>query len=743
MEDRKIDLVSVEGVVEDIIYQSRETGYTVCVIDLDNEPVTLVGTMPALSLGEAVRAMGQWTTHPTYGKQFKVAYFEKAMPLDESAMLRYLASRAIRGVGPKLAARIVSLFHEESFDIIENHPEMLSEVRGITLKKAMEISESFKEQFGVRNIMMFFSGFFGEATSVRIYKRWGNAAVDIVRQNPYLLCDEIYGIGFERADAMAQTLGLENDSFPRIRAGLRYVLKYNAAANGHTFLPLEKLVEAGANLLELPAEQVRETALSLCRECDLMCHEEAERAVYLPEYFHAEADSASKLTLLSNINLFGSIEGTEELIRETEREQGITYAPAQLAAIRCVITKSVTVLTGGPGTGKTTIIKAIVNIFRRVGMEIALAAPTGRAAKRMSQSTGEEAKTVHRLLEMEYSPEETVRFVKNEKNLLPYDVILIDELSMVDILLFSALLKAVKPGARLVLIGDSDQLPSVGAGQVLADTIESGCFPVCRLDQIFRQSGGSAIIQNAHRINRGEYPVSSGKDGDFFLMQRFTPASVAQTIVELCTSRLPRTYGAQVAQEIQVISCTRRGEIGTVNLNLLLQSALNPPAPGKNEKAFREIIFREEDKVMQIRNNYDLEWTLREDENQCGFGVFNGDIGKILAVDSENERITVDYDGKLVRYSFDELDEIEHAFAVTVHKSQGSEYPIVIFPVLNPPSMLATRNLLYTGVTRAQKMAILVGDQATVCRMVDHKETSRRYTGLLDMYRVFQQKSNP
>ena len=739
--DSKKELLQIEGSVEDIIYQSRETGYTVCVIDLDNEPVTLVGTLPALTLGETVRAMGNWVNHPTYGKQFKVTYFEKEMPVDENAMLRYLSSRAVRGIGPKLAARIVNTFHAETFDVIENHPEMLSEVKGITFKKAQDISADFKEQFGVRNVMMFFSGFFGEAVSVRIYKRWGSAAIDLARDNPYILCDEIYGVGFERADAMAKALGLENDSFHRVRAGIRYILRFNASANGHTFLPREKLIAASARLLEIEEEKVREVLEKLTESVDLFAVEShPDTPVYLPEYFRAESESASKLNLLSKISLYGTIAGAEDLMRETEREQGIRYAPAQREAIRAIIDHPVTVLTGGPGTGKTTIIKAAVNIFRRVGMKVALAAPTGRAAKRMSESTGEDAKTVHRLLEMEYSPEETVKFNRCESNPLDFDVILIDELSMVDILLFSSLLKAVKPGARLVLIGDADQLPSVGPGQVLADTIECGCFPVCRLNEIFRQAGGSDIIENAHRINRGEYPVSSQKEGDFFLVKRNSPAAVARTVLELCRDRLPNTYGESVREGIQVISCTRKGEIGTANLNRLLQESLNPPSPEKKELRRREIVLREGDKVMQIRNNYDLEWTMENDRDQTGFGVFNGDIGFILEVDPEEESVLVSFDGKAVTYNADELDEIEHAFAVTVHKSQGSEYPVVIFPVLNPPPMLATRNLLYTGVTRARRMVILVGDQASVARMVDHKDSSRRYTGLCDFYRVFQEK---
>lgn len=737
----KNDLLTIEGEIEDIVYQNDENGYTVCSIEWEREPVTLVGILPALMVGDAVRAMGEWVNHPTYGKQFKVHYFEKSQPTDERSMLRYLSSRAIRGVGPKLAARIVERFGDSAFDVMENNPDLLSDISGISPRKAREISASFREQFGVRNIMMFFGGFFGATTSLRIYKRWGNAAVDIVKKNPYLLCDEIYGIGFERADSMASGFGIAKDSEERIRAGIHYLLHFNASSNGHTYLPKEKIVSAAAKLLEVPEERVSEVLSSLTRNADLILnHTTADKAVYLPEYFQAETFSASRLVELSRINLFGSVSDLEHLITRTELREGISYDPAQKKAIRSAVENPVTVLTGGPGTGKTTIVKAIMSIFSEVGMKIALAAPTGRAAKRMSLSCGAEAKTVHRLLEMEYSPDGKAKFIRNESNPLSVDGIILDEVSMVDTPLFAALLKAVRPGTRLVLIGDSDQLPSVGAGEVLRDTIASGVFPVCRLERIFRQSEESAIVENAHRINRGEIPIPSGKKGDFFLVQRNSIASAAATVVSLCKDRLPNTYGAEIQDGIQVLSCTRKGELGTQRLNAMLQSALNPPEKGKAEKQIRDVIFREGDRVMQIRNNYDASWFDPEDDSISGMGVFNGDIGKIVSVNHTEELITVDFDGKWVEYPFDELNEIEHAFAVTVHKSQGSEYPVVILPVFNPPPMLATRNLLYTGVTRAKKMVILVGDEASIQRMVQNDYKALRYTGLSAMYQTFREK---
>ncbi len=733
------ELLTLEGEVEDVIYQNDESGYTVCVIGVDDEPVTVVGTMPGILVGDQIRVMGAWTSHPSYGKQFKATCLEKSLPVDEKAMLRYLSSRAVKGVGPTLAKRIMERFGEAAFDVIENNPDLLADVQGISVRKAREISAAFKEQFGVRRIMMYFGGYFGSSTTMRIFKKWGTRAIDVAEKDPYVLCDEIYGIGFERADAMAQAMGFEKNSHGRLRAGLRYVLRYNAAANGHCYLPQAKLVAAASSLMGVDTADVEDRLSVLCREGELIRARGTDTPVYLPEYFKAEISCATKLCELNRINLFGSVEDAEKLIADTEKREGIQYAPAQREAIRSALSHSVTLITGGPGTGKTTIVKAIVSIFEMVGMKIALAAPTGRAAKRLGESTGESARTIHRLLENEYTGDDTTRFVRNERNPLDEDVIIVDETSMMDILLFSSLLAAVRPGSRIVLIGDSDQLPSVGAGEVLRDTIRSGVFPVCRLEVIFRQSGGSDIVINAHRINRGEYPASSDKSGDFFLMTRASLSAAVDTVVSLCRDRLPKKYGQKALDGIQVLSCTRKGELGTIRLNALLQASLNPPAPDKDEKAVRDVIFRVGDKVMQIRNDYDLEW---ESVNSAlrGNGVFNGDIGRVEAVDHTAETVTVLYDDHRVNYLFEELDEIEHAFAVTVHKSQGSEYPIVVFPLFNPPPMLATRNLLYTGVTRAKDLAILVGDAASVRRMVDNDKVAERYTGLCEAYRLLRDK---
>lgn len=733
------EVLTLEGEVEDLIYQNDENGYTVCVIAVGDEPVTVVGTMPGVFVGDVVRVMGSWTSHPTYGRQFKAVSMEKSLPVDEKAMLRYLSSRAVRGVGPKLAQRIMDRFGEAAFDVIENNPDLLADVQGISVKKAREISAAFKEQFGVRKVMMYFGGYFGSATTMRIYKKWGVRSVEVVEKDPYILCDEVYGIGFERADAMAQAMGFEKTAPRRVRAGLRYVLKFNAAANGHCYLPREKLIAAASALLEVEPAAAEERLSALCAEGDLIQSRGEDKPVYLPEYFRAEISCATKLCELNRINLYGSVEGADLLISQTEEREDIRYAPAQRTAIQCALSHSVTLITGGPGTGKTTIVKAIVSLFDRVGMKVALAAPTGRAAKRLGESTGASARTIHRLLEIEYTGDDKMKFIRNERNPLEEDVVIVDETSMMDVLLFASLLAAIRPGARLILIGDSDQLPSVGAGEVLRDTIASGVFPVCRLEQIYRQSGNSDIVENAHRVNRGEYPVSSERDGDFFLVSRQTLASTVETVISLCRDRLPKKYGPDAVDGIQVLSCTRKGELGTARLNVLLQGALNPPAPDKKEKALRDVIFREGDKVMQIRNDYELEWESTETPGAFGNGVFNGDIGRITRIDPMEETVTVRFDDHRVKYLFEELDEIEHAFAVTVHKSQGSEYPIVIFPLFNPPPMLATRNLLYTGITRAKHLAILVGDVASFRRMVDNDRIAERYTGLAGAYRTLKE----
>ncbi len=726
------EYLTLEGAVEEIIYQNADNGYTVCVVDCGDEPVTAVGILPMLSEGEYIRALGNWTKHPTYGKQFKCVYFEKEMPSDVQAMHKYLAAGTIRGIGEKTASRLIARFGADTFDVIENYPDMLTDIKGISPTKARQISQAFREQFGMRDVMLFFQPYFSPTIAGRIYKRFGAAAVDTVQKNPYVLSDEITGIGFEKADKLAQGIGIAADDPNRICAGILYVLKFNADTNGHVYLPLQKLTDASTSLLGVPPEAVSDCIQSLAsRDRVVLIQTQAHTAVYLTSLYFAEKNAASKLITLSKIRMGYEAVTTDSLIREVETRRGISYVDEQKAAILSTLKNAVTILTGGPGTGKTTIIRAVVTLFDHLGLNYALAAPTGRAAKRMSESTGEEAKTIHRLLEINFSEGEDMTFVRNEHNLLTQDVIIIDEASMMDIFLFSALLKAIKPGARLMLIGDGDQLPSVGAGNVLSDLIASGVFPVTRLNKIFRQAQESLIIQNAHRINEGIYPDLDCKNSDFFFLPRESAEQTANTVVSLCRDRLPATYGDDIIHSIQIIAPSRKGEAGTRQLNALLQAALNPPDRKKAERKSRDIIFRVGDRVMQIRNNYDIFWTYAQDKNTCGgTGVFNGDIGTILSMDFEEETMDIDFDGRLIQYPFELLEDIEHAYAVTVHKSQGSEYPVVILPVTDDFPFLTTRNLLYTAVTRAQKMVILVGKRQAVQNMVDNNRHHFRYSGL-------------
>ena len=723
-------LIRLGGVIETIIYSNEENGYTVCDIESEaGDMVTVTGIMPYLSEGDALVMFGRWVHSPKYGRQFKVEQYERSMPADETSILRYLASRAVKGIGPKIAQRIVEEFGVDSFDVIENHPEWLaSQIKGMSLKAAMAASEDFKEKSGMRSAMIFFRDYFGAAMTVKIYKRWGGSAVDVAKKNPYRLCEEIEGIGFERADLMARGLGIAPDSPERIKSGVRYLLKSNAAQNGHTCLPEDKLVAAAAAMLGCDENACRDAVARLVTEQRIVS-EKSGGFVYVYDMaaYECERYIATKLSLLDRLCPKVDIGDVYRFIEKEEKRNGMTYAAMQRKAIVDALDSGVFVLTGGPGTGKTTIVKALIDIFDSMGLKVALAAPTGRAAKRMSEATGMEAKTVHRMLEMEYGEDETASFRRNEQELLDENVIIIDEASMLDSWLTSSLLKAVKPGARILFIGDADQLPSVGAGNVLHDIIESGRFATVRLNEIFRQAGESLIVTNAHAINGGRMPELKIKNNDFFFLPRVSDREIASTVVDLWNNRLPRSYGEQIRENIQVISPSRRGESGTENLNVMLQNALNPPSPDKTEYVFREKTFRVEDRVMQIRNNYELEW---EREDSRGVGVFNGDIGVIKAINKSNSCMEISFDERHVVYDFSLLEDIEHAYAITVHKSQGSEYPVVIIPAFSAPIMLLTRNLLYTAVTRAQKMVIIVGREDIVGTMVDNNRTAMRYTGL-------------
>ncbi len=735
MEDvKKTDgLEKLTGSVESVIYANEENGYTILDFGTEeNELITLVGTIPYVSEGDELTVFGKWVHNPKYGRQFLVEQFEKRLPSDSAAILRYLSSGAVKGIGPKKAQKLVDLFGEDTFDVIENHPDWMTQIPGISHRMAEEISEEFSRQAGIRSAMMFFRDFFGAALTVRIYKAWGNAAVDRAKQNPYRLCEEIEGIGFEKADAMAEKIGFDRMGEERIKSGVLYVLTYNAALNGHTCLPRERLIEASATLLGVQPTQVEAAIAVLLKEQRLRrVHVRTEKGerdyLFDRASYECERTIADKLVILDRACIKIENRDIEHFITREERAGGIAYARLQKEAIASALENGIMILTGGPGTGKTTVVRALMRIFASMDLRVALAAPTGRAAKRLSEATSAEAKTVHRLLEMNYADGSKAQFARNERDLLDEEVIIVDESSMMDSALMAALLKAIKPGARLILIGDADQLPSVGAGNVLRDLIASGRFATVALNEVFRQAQNSLIVTNAHAIDRGEMPRLDVKNNDFFFLPRQGDREIALTVADLCHTRLPRTYGAQIVGNIQVISPSRKGEAGTENLNRLLQQTLNPPRPGKREHHVRDLTLREGDRVMQIRNNYDLMWE-RGEENGCG--VFNGDIGIIESISQKDHSVEVVFDDRHVTYDFTALDELELAYAVTVHKSQGSEYPVVILPLYSAPPMLLTRNLLYTAVTRAQKMVILVGREDIAAQMVNNNRQSMRYTGL-------------
>ena len=727
-------LTQLKGTVEHIIYCNEDNGYTVMDVGLEDDVITACGIMPYVSDGDSLILWGNWVHNPKYGRQFKVEQYERDMPADSAAILRYLSSRTIKGIGPRLAERIVSAFGDETLDVMENHPEWLSDVPGISRRKAEEIAEDFKAKAGIRSAMMFFRDYFGAAMTVRIYKQWGSGAVDMAKKNPYRLCDEVEGIGFERADQMAMALGLDPQGEDRIMSGVKYLLTTNAAQNGHLCLPREKLTEAAVRLLHTDTERVT-AAIDAQLDSGRLIYRRfgGQELIYDAVMDQQEKYIADKLILLDKLCPAVDAGDVNRFIQREEREQGMTYAAEQKRAICDALAHGVMVLTGGPGTGKTTVVHALLHIFRSMDMSVALCAPTGRAAKRLSESTATEAKTIHRLLEMEFDEGGGHgHFRRNEQDLLDESVIIVDEASMVDNSLLCSLCKAIKPGARLILIGDADQLPSVGAGRVLNDIIDSGRFATVRLTEIFRQARESLIVTNAHAINEGTYPNLGVKNNDFFYLYRRTDREIAETVVELCKTRLPRTYGKATEGGIQIITPSRKGEAGTENLNRLLQFSLNPPEKGRRELKFREITFRVGDRVMQTKNNYDIEWESGDGLDQnVGSGVFNGDIGTIVFIDTAEREMVVRFDDKEATYSGDMLDELEHAWAVTVHKSQGSEYPFVIVPMYAAPPLLLTRNLLYTAVTRARRMVILVGREDIVRTMVDNNRQSMRYTGLI------------
>ena len=724
----------ITGYVEHIIFRNPENGYTVLNLACEGEEIPCTGIFSVINEGETIEAAGEYVSHPTYGDQFHVESFESREPEDLISIERYLGSGAVKGVGPKLAARIVKMFGTDTFRIIEEEPERLAEVKGISERMAANISAQVEEKQEMRQAMIFLQKYgISMSLSVKIYQTYGSDLYRIMQENPYQLADDITGVGFRSADEIARRAGIRADSDFRLRSGILYALN-QAAQEGHTCLPKEELTAKACEILEVFPEDIEKHYMDLAVERKIVRREsEGTEFIYSAQYYYLEADTAAMLRAL---NQSYEVSGEEVLlrIRAVEKLSGIELDEMQRQAVTSAAASGVSVITGGPGTGKTTAINAIIGYFESEGMDILLAAPTGRAAKRMSETTGYEAKTIHRMLEMNGgAEEENAGFERNEKNPLDTDVIIVDEMSMVDISLMHALLKAVVYGTRLVLVGDADQLPSVGPGCVLKDIIDSGVFPVVRLTRIFRQASQSDIVVNAHKINRGEQVSLDNKSRDFFFLKRYDANRIISVCIELVSRRLPNYVGAEPC-EIQVLTPMRKGLLGVERLNEILQQYLNPPSPEKAEKEHGSVRFREGDKVMQTKNNYQIEWTvygLNRIPVEEGTGIFNGDTGIVREIDAFSETMTVEYEeGKTVEYPFRQLDELELAYAVTVHKSQGSEYPAVVIPILSGPRMLMNRNLLYTAVTRARKCVVIVGDDSFFRKMIENAEEKKRYTGL-------------
>ena len=722
-----MELNRVEGTVSAIIYQNEENGYTILRMDRKEEEITVVGSMPGVAPGEYLTVQGRWVRHATYGQQFKAEVVERRLPQGLKEVYHYLASGAVKGIGKATARLLIEEFGEEALTIIEEHPEQLARIRGISPKRAKAISEVFCRQMGMRRLMEFLTAHaLPLELAMPLRRAYGDDALDILKANPYLLVGDEFGVDFSKADGLALALGVEAEDAQRLEAGLLFELSHNLN-NGHTFLPRRKLVDATGQLLESSGDLLEECLDGLAVRGGVVCdHVAGQDAVYLPALYDAETFIAGRIGEMAREELTPP-ERLDKVIGMIQREQGLTYAPQQREAVEMAARCQVMLLTGGPGTGKTTCLKGVLSLFEAMGLETALAAPTGRAAKRLGELCGAEASTIHRLLEMGFDPR-TGRpvFAHDAYDPLPVDAVIVDETSMVDVPLMAALLDGIRGDCRLVLVGDPDQLPSVGPGNLFSDLIRSGAVPTVRLTEIFRQAAQSAIVRNAHMVNRGEMPDLRQKDNDFFFLARRDSRSVLDTVVDLCRRRLPERLGIPNDQ-IQVLSPTRRRGTGTGALNQALQQALNPSLEGKGERRFGDWIFRAGDRVMQVKNNYDILW--REDGGtRSGMGMFNGDIGVIRSI--EGDTITVDFDGKVVEYSPDMLGELEPAFAVTVHKAQGSEYRAVILAALEGAPMLLTRGVLYTAITRARTLFIVVGDDQAVAHMVANDRQTRRYSGL-------------
>ena len=720
----------IRGTVQTVVYQNPENGYAVLRVNTeDGQQITVVGTVPMTVPGERLIVTGKWGYHASHGRQFEAEFLERLMPETGNEIFAYLASGAVKGIGEKTAEKILQLFGARALEVLESDPEQLAQIPGISRRKAHEIGESFRRQAGVRRLIEFLTLHrLPPELAVRLFRVYGDLAEDALRDDPYLLTEPYFGADFAAVDAFALELDVEADDERRVEAGILFELSYNLT-NGHTFIPEKKLVPATAALLNLDSETIEDGIIRLDEQERMIRSSVAGlTACYLPEFYEAEQYIAARLLKMADMRIEPPSR-PEQMLRDIQARRAIDYAESQLQAIRDAATHQLLLVTGGPGTGKTTVMTGILDLLDAMGFKTQLAAPTGRAAKRLSEVTGREATTIHRLLEAQLDQETgAMTFFHDEDEPLKCDAMIIDETSMVDLQLMMSLLKGLKPRCRLILVGDPDQLPSVGAGNVFSDIIRSGMAKTVRLTEIFRQARESLIVMNAHAVNRGELPVLTVKDKDFFFMKRRSGKSVVQTIAELCATRLPKNMGIP-ASEIQVLSPTRRHETGTVELNKALQAVLNPPAPGKREKQLGDFSYREGDRVMQIRNNYDIIWK-RTDGLGAGTGVFNGDIGTITKIDFAAETITVVFDDRETSYGFDMLRELEPAYAMTVHKSQGSEYRAVILAAWSGSQLLLTRSILYTAITRARELFIIVGNEEVIAAMTRNDRQQRRYSGL-------------
>ena len=723
---------TIAGTISHVVFHNEENGYTVLrLVTSDGEAVTVVGTIPCAAPGEDLVVTGRWVSHPVHGDQVEARQVERHMPTTENEILCYLASGIIKGVGPATADRMVQRFGESTLRVLEEEPELLTKIKGITPRRAKEIGESYRYQTGMRRLLEFLSlNDLPLSLALRLYRRYGGEALEAVRENPYLLVDELYGVDFAVMDEIALSMGMAGDSRRRIEASVLFELTYNLG-NGHVFLPRDKLIAAASQLIDCPPETVEVSLDDLIGRGAVRCQRVARvEACYLRRLYEAETGVTEKLgRMLACQADRPDYVRVDAILEQIEAGQGITYAPAQRRAVELAARQGVVLLTGGPGTGKTTSVRGIVAMLDRIGCKILLMAPTGRAAKRLGELCAREAQTIHRALGMTWR-EETgeVTFQKNEKDPLEAEAVIVDEMSMVDLPLLHALLSAVKDDCRLVMVGDPDQLPSVGPGNVFGDLIRSGRVETVRLTEIFRQAQASAIIRSAHAVNQGQLPPLRNSAGsDFFFMRRRDPLAAVELVVELCRTRLPQNMGVD-GRDIQVLCPTRRGEWGTRALNRALQEALNPPAPDKRQKAWGELVFRVGDRVMQIRNNYDVLWV--RSDGVTGAGIFNGDVGVVEDIDPAGELMTVRFDDRTATYVSDMLGELELAYAVTVHKSQGSEYRAVVLVALPAAPALMVRGVLYTGITRARELLVVVGDDAALGRMAENDRQQRRYSGL-------------